>query len=113
MSNPLSISKEKVLEAASKCPDASRTLKILFPEAFVEIKPKYVPLVVPTVVEPDGVRHKKIVVSGLPYVSISTYIESGGVMGLFLSTPPEGYQWALEVPWKGTDSRVLTIKKVD
>lgn len=34
MSNELKITKEKVLEAASRCKDAERTLRILFPEAF-------------------------------------------------------------------------------
>lgn len=34
MSTELKITKERVLEAASKCEDARRTLKTLFPEVF-------------------------------------------------------------------------------
>ncbi len=66
----LEISKEKVLEAASKCPDAARTLKILFPEAFKEEKPKY-----------------------------------------FVTSPPDGYDWALVPPDWGGDSKFLILKK--
>lgn len=33
----LSITKEKVLEAADKCPQAKETLKTLFPEVFKEL----------------------------------------------------------------------------
>lgn len=40
MNNDLKISKERVLEAASKCSTAKETLKTLFPEAFEE-KSKY------------------------------------------------------------------------
>jgi len=36
MNNDLKISKERVLEAASKCSTAKETLKTLFPEAFKE-----------------------------------------------------------------------------
>lgn len=34
MNNDLKISKEKVLEAAAACPQAKKTLEVLFPEAF-------------------------------------------------------------------------------
>jgi hypothetical protein len=36
--NNITISKDKVLEAAKKCPQAKETLKILFPEVFEDDK---------------------------------------------------------------------------
>jgi hypothetical protein len=40
MSEALTISKERVLEAAAKCPDAKRILQTIFPEAFADSRPK-------------------------------------------------------------------------
>ena len=104
--NELKISRERVLKAASKCPDAKNVLKTLFPEVFEEPDKKTVPLIE---------SNTYLFPVGHPMRNIIFIRNSGGVYpeqdekGLFLATK-KGYTFSLREESPGMFLEVIAEK---